>query len=318
MNKSQVATPQRFKSLWDFEIIFSPIWIVLTLLLLGACNPVDSKKTENNDKNNRILIAAEEKKREENRQRVNRILGYLPSPIEAIKIVEQETVNFDEHLLHKTDMASNYLTTTTQALNLGIYGADLSYIKLYKKVPLTSSYLKPIFQLSEELGIPEKFTEDTYKKIESHNISEKESLEELAKVYETTEDYLRSSNRSQTAALLVTGGWIEGMYLACELMADNPDKMLRRKVAEQKYTLEQIIYMLQSVDKNRKVESVLRNLQLLRLKFKNVHLSYVKDNLSIDSVKHKAFWQDNTWTLNDDEFEEIRMTLKNLRETVTK
>ena len=36
------------------------------------------------------------------------------------------------------------------------------------------------------------------------------------------DEYLRENNRSDISSLLVTGMWIEGMYLACQVVKEVP------------------------------------------------------------------------------------------------
>ena len=66
--------------------------------------------------------------------------------------------------------------------------------------------------------------------------------------YKRIEDHLKVDDRESTAGLMVLGGWIEALYIACELIDDtkNLDPEVVARVAEQKYTLNTLLSFLKN------------------------------------------------------------------------
>jgi hypothetical protein len=50
--------------------------------------------------------------------------------------------------------------------------------------------------------------------------------------------YLRDNNRNNLSTLIVTGVWIEGLYLATQVYKDKPDKRIADRIGEQKNYIE--------------------------------------------------------------------------------
>src|SRR5690554_8140727 len=48
------------------------------------------------------------------------------------------------------------------------------------------------------------------------------------------DSYLREQNRSNVSSLIVTGAWVEGMYIASNIVRESGDKELSDRIAEQK------------------------------------------------------------------------------------
>lgn len=53
----------------------------------------------------------------------------LYSPIELTKIFENVGAEYTQPVLNPTENASNYLSSSKAALNLGVYGVDLGYLQ---------------------------------------------------------------------------------------------------------------------------------------------------------------------------------------------
>jgi hypothetical protein len=66
----------------------------------------------------------------------------------------------------------------------------------------------------------------------------------IAQTYAHADGYLKENEREQTATLILAGGWIEGMYLALNLATQNNKELITR-IAEQKYSINNLIKLLE-------------------------------------------------------------------------
>jgi len=67
------------------------------------------------------------------------------------------------------------------------------------------------------------------------------------------DEHLRKNNRSNLSALVVTGVWMEGLYLATQIAKNEPTKTLTDRIGEQKLILTDLYKILEvyrSQDKN--------------------------------------------------------------------
>ncbi|PKP20630.1 MAG: hypothetical protein CVU05_08590, partial [Bacteroidetes bacterium HGW-Bacteroidetes-21] len=88
------------------------------------------------------------------------------------------------------------------------------------------------------------FNKDLFKRIES-NISNKDSMLNLvSRSYRDVDQYLKDNNRNDVGVLILTGGWIESLYLMTNLATLKKDDELLRRIGEQKYPLDNLIKIL--------------------------------------------------------------------------
>lgn len=168
----------------------------------------------------------------------------LPSPYQVAHLVKNLGIPFNENILNKTENQKQYTTSFKQALNLGIYGTNLSYINIYERTPQSISYLNTIKKLTQELGLIPAFNRTFFEGIE-RNINSKDSLlVMLSRTYRVADTYLRESDRTEIGALILAGGWIESVYILSRLAKSTSNRELINRLGEQKHPLDNLIEVL--------------------------------------------------------------------------
>lgn len=137
----------------------------------------------------------------------------LPTSAEVIKMLTELEVGYIIGISNPVENLKKYFTSTSRAINLGVYGADLSYASLYNIQQEVINYLDAIRALSNELNMSKIYSEELYEKIKLNFDNRDELVKILTNAFNDTYIYL-TENDQQTLALLVVGGaWVEGMYL---------------------------------------------------------------------------------------------------------
>ena len=163
----------------------------------------------------------------------------LLTPVEITEIFSRLETAYNTDMLNPVESADNYLSASKAALNLGIYGVDLSYLKMFDMNTEMLKYMVAVRKLSSRLNIPMEYLTDPLDQIEN-NMSDTDSVLALANnAYKRIEEHLEQHDRKSTAGLMVLGGWIEALYISTGLLLDteNPDPEVVQRIAEQKYTL---------------------------------------------------------------------------------
>lgn len=137
----------------------------------------------------------------------------LPTSAEVIKKLQDLEVGFMLGISNPVENVKKYNISSAKAINMGVYGADLSYATLYNIQQEVINYLNAIRSLANELQMSALYDESLYDKIKL-NFDNKDKLVEILKeAFDNTYKYL-AENEQETLALLVVGGaWVEGMYL---------------------------------------------------------------------------------------------------------
>lgn len=229
-------------------------WVLIPLLLLV---PFLFSCTENKKPsiNNEAVIAKEE----EQVEKTITTLKNIPLPTEIASIFEVEKFNFDKNLLNPISKSSNYNTTHKKALNFGVYGADLSYVTVYDVTQESIIYMNCAKKLAEELGLTTIFDVLTIEQVEN-NIENKDSILVIAEnCYRKANQYFNENDNEQLAALVLVGGWIEGLYLGTrQAPATIEASLLIEKIVLQKQSLIALISLLETF-KNEENETQLIN-----------------------------------------------------------
>lgn len=177
--------------------------------------------------------------------KVNNRLFNVPSPLQLAGMLKDFGMPYQNTILNGTEKKDRYTTSFKQSLNLGVYGADLGYINVFEQFSDAPSYFEAIRGLSTELGILNAFKENTFARIEQ-NSGNKDSLLYISSlIYRDSDSYLMNSERNETGALIIAGGWVEGMYLLTQ--TDDPTKMNTNQlqtIGMQKHPLNNLIELL--------------------------------------------------------------------------
>lgn len=177
--------------------------------------------------------------------RAQQVFYALPSPIETAHLIQSAGVSYNMDLSNPVDNAEKYSTTMKKALNFGVYGADLSYASLFNQTQTTIQFMATEKKIAEELGIYDFVDADVAEHIESI-INDRDSVMEiLADGFTNASDCLKDAGRAEVAALIVAGGWIEGLYLATQLAGLSADNSrLIALVIDQRLSLTILIKLL--------------------------------------------------------------------------
>ncbi len=218
--------------------------------------------------------------------KINNTLFTLPSPYQATYSIKNSEIEFDKSLLNPPDNVSNYTTNFQQAINLGIYGTDLGYLNVYDQIPDVISYFTVIKKLSQELGIHNALQVDLIDKIENNIDNQDSLLYYLTGTYRQFDSYLKSNNRKDIGVLIITGGWIESIYILSNNAVNSKNRQLINRLGEQKHPLDNLIEILSPFYYKSKEFSVLiDNLVDLAYEFDGIIFSYSYSGLEVQEDK---------------------------------
>ncbi len=208
---------------------------------------------------------------------IDDIIQSLPSPAEMAALIESLGVPFSKSYLASPEQADDYDTNFKKALGLGILSADLGYLNVYAQTNESVNYLATIRKISDDLNIGQFFDFQTLKRLASSN-ENMDSLMFLSQnSFREMDTHLRKNNRSNLSALVVTGVWMESMYLLTQIVKDGTDdKDLTDRIGEQKVILEMLNKVLQVY----KVQD--KNFKELATDFEELSAAYDQIEITIE------------------------------------
>jgi len=219
-------------------VIILNIFLVVTLSFLSSCRQQEKEKS--------ISVRDQFKP-----DTLSMLIKYesslfpLPSPYQAAYLIKKHGIPFNEKLLNPTENSKKYTTAFKKALNLGIYGTNLSYLNIYDRTPQSISYLAVVKKLSEELNLTPAFNADFFTGIEKNINSQDSLLVQMSRTYRKADSYLRENDRTEVGALILAGGWIESLYTLTQLVGSTTNnRQIINRIGEQKHPLDNLIEVL--------------------------------------------------------------------------
>lgn len=209
-----------------------------------------------------------------------------PSPLEMATLIHRDKASFYPELLSPTENADRLATVSELALNLGIFGVDFSYAKLFDHNQEALKYLSAIEQLSQKLDIPRDQATSVFKDLES-SVEDNDSLLIIINdVFITAVEHLRETDRSNVATLMILGGWIEALYIALHVYEreDKPQEILER-IAAQKLSLNNLVQLVSASQEDPKVAEFLEELVALKKVYDKVELDFTGREVENDKER---------------------------------
>lgn len=242
----------------------------------------------------------------------------LLTPTEITAIFSRLGVRYDKAALNPTDNKSLYSSNAKASINLGIYGVDFGYVKMFSMGQQMIDYILTIKDMSNKLGIPDKFLIDPLKKIESDMSSPDTIMALVNKSYSDIEAHLRIEGRESTAGLMLMGGWIEALYLTTQLLynPDNPDPEVVEKIAQQKYTLTSLLSFMKNYYDDPVVVYYTKKLIYLKRYFDTFDIYFKKGDLEINKERQVLMASGSETTVTLETLTKIRDYVAKLRSEV--
>lgn len=219
-------------------------------MLLSAC--ARTQTTQNFDDADAVdTLAGVKAVGDDELNRSRAVLYTLPAPVEMAQMIKGSAVRFDDQLLASLGKADGFSSNLKMALNLGVYATDMSMAGMFGQSQRMVDYLGTLNGLTRRLGIMKVLDEETLSKLERYDLTRQEALGLISEVYMNTNQYLTENNRMNIAASVMTGAWVEGLYLALNLV--NPDKLtpdIVGRLVAQKLTVATMLGIIDGIGKD--------------------------------------------------------------------
>jgi hypothetical protein len=245
----------------------------------------------------------------------NRSIYYtMTLPLEMARLFDHVGANFYPDILNPPDQFGRYTKPVKVALNLGVYGVDLGYVKMFNQHQRSVSYLASINRLAGELGIPKEIYGDVVDKLDLL-MGNPDSLSQVAtRLYMATDEYLKENQQEGIASLVAMGGWIETMYIATKIFENDPGNIaLQDKIAEQKYSLNSLIALMNNYHADLDLAEYLLMLKNLRRTYDKFQLYYKKGDVVVDTANKTITAESYYLNLTPGQMQEIAAKIENLR-----
>ena len=241
----------------------------------------------------------------------------IPSPIQTAMLIQGSGAQYDKSILNSKENISQYSTDYSKALNLGIYGADLGYVSMYNKTQDAIIYLTAVKKLSDELGVSSAFNENTMKRFQD-NMSNKDSMTMLVGLaYREGNAFLQQNKRTDMSSLILVGGWIESLNFAISVNKVKPAEDVKRRIADQKQTLNSIVKLLSQYDSKVEYADLIDQLKDLSKVYDGVIYKYTFEQPETnEATKTTTINSHSDVTITKEQIDEITAKVEAIRKKI--
>lgn len=251
-------------------------------------------------------------------QSAKNVFYSIPSPIELATLVKKAGAVYDPKLLNDPENISKYNTSGKQALNLGVYGTDLSMTTIFDRTQESIFYLKSARRMADALGITGAFSDETINNMESNQGNHDSLLGIITDSYFATDEYLKENQRPGVSALIMAGGWIEGLYLGTQLAKSTKNNAeIVKRIGDLKGSLDNLVMLLGIYKDDAEVAKILTDLEALKKVYDEMSVSKGNTSVSTDaSSKVTTIGGGDSYSLSPEQLEKITKMAEEMRTKV--
>lgn len=235
--------------------------IALYLLIVGLLFANHSCKPRSGEEKEEKKILFEPIAKEAIKSSLKEFVYPMPTSFEVIEMINDLEIGYDIGVSNLTENADQYFTEKSKAINLGIYGADLSYASTYQMKQEVMLFLETSRRLADDLGIASIYNEELIREVEN-NIDNKEMLIDIiTNSFYDIYSQLNQNGKANLALLGVAGSWVESLFIATRVSSNVYHNIgLVKIIHKQKISLEKLMDILNDGKGDGNIDEMIKEL----------------------------------------------------------
>jgi hypothetical protein len=254
-------------------------------------------------------------------KQAEKIFYTLPSPLESAMLIKSAGALFDDKLLNPVENTSIYHTNKSMALNLGVYTCDLSFASLYDQTQLIINYMNAAKKMADGLGILQAIEQEDIDKLEENIHNTDVIMDIVSQTYLNSNSYLEDNGQPAIAAIVLVGGWMEGLYISTRLVdmkEFNGNKLVGR-IIDQKLSIGILINLLETNKGNPAVDELIAQVKKVKTVFDKITLKTSPVRPEYDQVANVTVLKSEVKAdLTPEVFRELSQVVSEIRSNFVK
>jgi len=294
------------------SILFTAV-IVFLIASITGCGPKDKKSADQQDK---IDLASDNLQVLDDIKQAEKIFNSLPSPLESAMLIKSAGARFDKSYLNLVENTSKYVTNKSMALNLGIYTCDLSFASLYDQTEIIINYMNAAKKMADGLNILESIDQEAIERLEENINNTDVIMEIVSETFLNSNSYLEDNDQPAIATIVLVGGWIEGLYIATQLvdMSEFDGNKLVSTIIDQKLSIGILFDLLKDNAGHPSIDELIIQIDGIRKVFEKISLTSGPVRAEVDKATNVTVLKSEVKTdMNLATFKELKETVATIR-----
>ncbi|NJO89176.1 MAG: hypothetical protein HC831_09615 [Chloroflexia bacterium] len=288
-----------------FLFLVSTAFIMLFLSCSGGNNSNDGQDSIDLENADTGVVFIDES---------DEVIYFVSSPGEIIEVLNEADLKYKPRLINDFAKYENYVVQSSQAINLGIYTADLGYCTYYDELSSAANLFFAIQDLSNKLEVSYLLNNIHHSRVK-RNLHNADSVRSLAKEYnKMIYSHFVENNKKGMLALISTGGLVESLYLALNSIDKvDPESAIAKAIAEQKFSFEVLRDFVYQQKGNKLVEGINDDIAKLDAVFETITPKKdTKTNVAKNNGKI-VIGGSNNLTIDQAQFEKLKIVVSEVR-----
>lgn len=258
------------------------IFLIVSVVVFAFCK--NAEKTDDNivvDDNTKQAV-------QETKLNAQNVFNSMPDRKLILKLIEENKIEYDPQFLNDPNSVSKYSIEFYKAVNLGIYGSDLSIANSFDQTQESMVFLKCVNSLAVNIGVNNAFDQVMFDRMEANRENKDSTLEIITNAFKKADQILKINNRPATSAVILAGSWIEGMYVSCQMAQTINNEKIIKTIIDQNESLKNLIIMLDASNLAPETQYIVTNLKSIREAFIVAEANTVHDLETIKTINERV------------------------------
>ena len=299
------------------KLRISPAILILLFSILMAGCKGGNKPT----KEDVTVPVSKDSKVYEDIKQAEKIFNALPSPLESAQLIKSAGAKFDQSQMNPISNVNSYVTNKSMALNLGIYTCDLSFASMYEQTQLIIDYMNAAKKMADGLGILDAISQETIDGLEENINNSEYIMDVVSETFMNSNSYLEENGQPAVAAMVLVGGWFEGLYISTQLVdmkEFNGNKLVSR-IIDQKLSIDILLKLLESSKGNPAVDEIMAQVSKLKVVFDKIKINSSPVRTEYDQSTNTTILKSEVKTdMTPEVFKELASAVAEIRNTFVK
>lgn len=254
-------------------------------------------------------------------EQAKKVFDALPSPLESAQLIKSAGAKFDNAVLNPVGNVNKYVTNKSMALNLGIYTCDLSFASMYEQTQLIIDCMSAAKKMADGLGILKAIEQSKIDELEENINNSEKIMEIVSETFMNSNSYLSENGQPAIAAMVLVGGWMEGLYISTQLvdMKDFNGNKLVGKIIDQKLSIDILFKLLESSKGNPAVDDLIGQMQKLKVVFDKITITTSAVRPEVDKATNTTYLKSEVKTnMTPETFKELSVVVGEIRSSFIK
>ncbi|MEA1898595.1 MAG: hypothetical protein U9N53_13125 [Bacteroidota bacterium] len=245
------------------------------------------------------------------------ILFLFPSPGEIVDGFFNSELEYKPGLVNSVENLDSYLGSRSQALNLGIYVADLAYLAKFEISGESVDYLEAVQSLSTQVGISTEIFESLLERAKA-NINNPDTILAISnEAFYKMFTFLETSKKESTLAIISTGAYIESLYLVLETKSEFAENdAVFEQITEMKYPFDNLLSRAREHKDDKNVESICKYLNAINQTFDSLSKEET-ETIVTRNEGQLTIGGGTKFILTEEYFNKLKSTIHSFRTEIT-